>query len=150
MDAREALARKGVVLPDPAQVYVGPEVDCNRVAPGAVLYPGTRLTGARTLVMEGARIGKEGPATVHDCLLGPDVVLSSGSFDNAVFLAGASMGPSAHVRGGTILEEQASGAHSVGLKHTILFPFVTLGSLVNFCDVLMSGGTSRKNHSEVG
>ena len=35
-------------------------------------------------------------------------------------------------------------------KHTILFPFVTLGSLINFCDCLMAGGTSRKNHSEVG
>ncbi len=28
--------------------------------------------------------------------------------------------------------------------------FVTLGSLVNFCDCLMAGGTSRKDHSEVG
>ena len=60
------------------------------------------------------------------------------------------MGSGAHVRAGCILEEQASGAHTVGLKHTILFPFVTLGSLVNFCDCLMSGGTDRKNHSEVG
>jgi len=38
----------------------------------------------------------------------------------------------------------------VGLKQTILFPFVTLGSLVNFCDCLMAGGTSKKDHSEVG
>ncbi|MFH2100402.1 MAG: protein GlmU, partial [Pseudomonadota bacterium] len=68
----------------------------------------------------------------------------------AVFLAGASMGSNAHVRAGTILEEQASAAHSVGLKHTILFPFVTLGSLINFCDIFMAGGTSRENHSEVG
>jgi UDP-N-acetylglucosamine/UDP-N-acetylgalactosamine diphosphorylase len=29
-------------------------------------------------------------------------------------------------------------------------PFVTSGSLVNFCDVLMAGGTDRKNHSEIG
>jgi UDP-N-acetylglucosamine/UDP-N-acetylgalactosamine diphosphorylase len=41
-------------------------------------------------------------------------------------------------------------AHAVGLKQTILFPFVTLGSLINFCDCLMGGGTSRRNHSEVG
>ena len=27
---------------------------------------------------------------------------------------------------------------------------MTLGSLINFCDVLMAGGTSRKDHSEVG
>ena len=48
------------------------------------------------------------------------------------------------------LEEEASGAHCVGLKQTILFPFATLGSLVNFCDCLLSGGTSRSNHNEVG
>ena len=60
------------------------------------------------------------------------------------------MGLGAHVREGCILEEEAGGAHCVGLKQTILFPFVTLGSLVNFCDCLMAGGTSRKDHSEVG
>jgi len=60
------------------------------------------------------------------------------------------MGSGSHVRDGTILEEQASVAHTVALKQTILFPFVTLGSLINFCDCFMSGGTDRKNHSEVG
>jgi UDP-N-acetylglucosamine/UDP-N-acetylgalactosamine diphosphorylase len=54
------------------------------------------------------------------------------------------------VREGCLLEEEANGAHCVGLKQTILFPFVTLGSLINFCDCLMAGGTSRKDHSEVG
>ena len=54
------------------------------------------------------------------------------------------------MREASIFEEQASIAHTVGTKHTILFPFVTLGSLINFCDCLMAGGTSRKNHSEVG
>ncbi len=60
------------------------------------------------------------------------------------------MGPGAHVRGCCLLEEGARGAHSVGIKHTILFPYVTLGSLINFCDCLMAGGTDKKNHSEVG
>jgi len=46
--------------------------------------------------------------------------------------------------------DQANGALCVGLKQTILFPFVTLGSLINFCDCLMAGGTSRREHSEVG
>jgi UDP-N-acetylglucosamine/UDP-N-acetylgalactosamine diphosphorylase len=54
------------------------------------------------------------------------------------------------VRAGTIFEEQANIAHTVGLKQTILFPFVTLGSLINFCDCFLAGGTSRENHSEVG
>ena len=36
------------------------------------------------------------------------------------------------------------------MKQTLLLPFVTLGSLINFCDCLMAGGTDRSNHSEVG
>ncbi len=76
--------------------------------------------------------------------------LNGGFFSQAVFLEGAACGSCAHVRSGTILEEGASIAHSVGLKQAILFPYVTLGSLINFCDCLMAGGTSPKNHSEVG
>ena len=62
----------------------------------------------------------------------------------------SSLGSGSNVREGTILEEESRGAHTVGLKQTILFPYVTLGSLINFCDCLMSGGTSGENHSEVG
>jgi UDP-N-acetylglucosamine/UDP-N-acetylgalactosamine diphosphorylase len=78
------------------------------------------------------------------------VNLKGGFFSGAVFLDGANLGSGAHVREGTILEEEANGAHAVGLKQTLLLPFVTLGSLINFCDVLMAGGSSRKDHSEVG
>ena len=88
--------------------------------------------------------------TVENCLVGPGVELKGGYFREAVFLEKASCGLGSHVREGTILEEGASIAHTVGLKQTILFPFVTLGSLINFCDCLMAGGTDRRNHSEVG
>ena len=85
-----------------------------------------------------------------NCQIGPQVELKGGFFEDATFLNGASFGSGAHVRAGTILEEHASCAHTVGLKQTILFPFVTLGSLINFCDCFMAGGTGPKNHSEVG
>jgi hypothetical protein len=147
----EALIKKGVRIPNPESVDIGEEVRADRVAgQGVTLYSGTKLYGAQTLICEGARIGHEGPATVIDCYVGPQTALKSGFFQEAVFLKGASCGSGAHVRGGTILEEQASVAHTVGLKQTILFPFVTLGSLINFCDCLMAGGTGRRNHSEVG
>jgi UDP-N-acetylglucosamine/UDP-N-acetylgalactosamine diphosphorylase len=102
------------------------------------------------VVASGAQLGYEGPVTIENCQIGPKVELKGGYFKEAVFLEGANMGLAAHVREGCILEEQAGGAHCVGLKQTILFPFVTLGSLINFCDCFMAGGTSRKNHSEVG
>jgi UDP-N-acetylglucosamine/UDP-N-acetylgalactosamine diphosphorylase len=109
-----------------------------------------RIYGDKTVITAGSKIGYEGPVTIENCQIGPGVELKGGYFKNTVFLKEASMGLGAHVREGCILEEQANGAHCVGLKQTILFPFVTLGSLINFCDCLMAGGTSRKDHSEVG
>ncbi|MBI5843942.1 MAG: protein GlmU [Deltaproteobacteria bacterium] len=150
MSIIETLQGRGVVFPDPGAVYVAPEVDPMRILPGAVLHPSSRITGKRTLIMEGAEIGSEGPAVVHDCAVGPGARLKGGSFSGSVFLSGASVGPAAHVRPGTIFEEGTSAAHAAGVKQTILFPWATLGSLVNFCDCLMSGGTGPKNHSEVG
>jgi bifunctional UDP-N-acetylglucosamine pyrophosphorylase/glucosamine-1-phosphate N-acetyltransferase len=147
----EALREKGVEVRAPESIYVGPEVDLDRISgPDTVLYPGTRLEGEKLQIMPGCKIGAEGPATVRNCALGRRVSLKAGFFDGAVFLDDASMGLGAHVRPGTLLEEEANGAHTVGLKQTILLPFVTLGSLINFCDIFMAGGTSRKDHSEVG
>ena len=131
-------------------VIVGSEVDRRRIAEDAVIHIGCKVLGSRTLICQGAELGQEAPVTVNNCFVGPHVRLKGGYFENAVFLAGAEAGSGAHVRAGTILEEQASVAHTVGLKQTILFPYVTLGSLINFCDCFMSGGTGRHNHSEVG
>jgi len=144
------LAQRGVTVVDPRQTYLAPEVELDRVRAGAVLHPGTRLVGARTFVGPGAQVGAEGPATLVDAVLGPKAVVDGGFVHGAVLLADARLGSAAHVRPGTLLEESASTAHAVGLKHTVLLAFVTLGSLINFCDALMAGGTSRKDHSEVG
>lgn len=145
-----ALADRGVTIVDPRQTWVADDVGLNRVCPGATLYPGTRLQGARTFVGPRARVGVEGPATLVDAVLGPEAQIDAGYLHGAVLLDGARAGWGAHFRPGTLLEEEASTAHTVGLKHTILLGFVTLGSLINLCDVLMAGGSSRRDHSEVG
>ena len=67
-----------------------------------------------------------------DAILGDGAAVASGYVEGAVLLRGAKLGANAHARPGTLLEEQASTAHCVGLKHTILLPFVTLGSLIIF------------------
>jgi UDP-N-acetylglucosamine/UDP-N-acetylgalactosamine diphosphorylase len=87
---------------------------------------------------------------LENALVGENAEVASGYLKEAVLLRSARVGSNAHVRAGTILEEEASTAHAVGLKHTILMSFVTMGSLINFCDGLISGGTSRRNHTEVG
>ena len=151
MEIVNKLLQRGVRIPNPAAIYIGPEVDLDRIAgEGVVIHAGCRISGERTLILPGARLGAETPVTVENCLVGPGVELKGGYFREAVFLEKASCGLGSHVREGTILEEGASISHTVGLKQTILFPFVTLGSLINFCDCLMAGGTDRRNHSEVG
>jgi UDP-N-acetylglucosamine/UDP-N-acetylgalactosamine diphosphorylase len=151
MSLTDQLIEKGVRIENPASIEIGPEVDIDRISgDGVVIYAGCKILGEDTLILRGSKIGYESPVTVDNCQIGPDVELKGGFFQKATFLAKAKAGLGSHVREATILEEQASIAHTVGLKHTILFPFVTLGSLINFCDCLMAGGTSRKNHSEVG
>jgi bifunctional UDP-N-acetylglucosamine pyrophosphorylase / glucosamine-1-phosphate N-acetyltransferase len=146
-----ALINKGVDIPNPLSLDIGEEVDVDRISGhGIKIYPGCRIYGEKTVIASGVKIGREGPVTIENCQIGPKVELKGGYFKEAAFLDGANMGLAAHVREGCILEEEAGGAHCVGLKQTILFPFVTLGSLINFCDCLMAGGTSRKDHSEVG
>jgi bifunctional UDP-N-acetylglucosamine pyrophosphorylase/glucosamine-1-phosphate N-acetyltransferase len=147
----EQLLQKGISIPNPWSIDLDDGVNPAHIsATGVVIHPGCRIAGGKTVISAGCELGAEGPVTLIDCQLGQDVRLKGGYFHKAVFLDGSSMGSGAHVREACILEEQASGAHCVGLKQTILFPFVTLGSLINFCDCLMSGGTSRKHHSEVG
>ncbi|UCF95464.1 MAG: protein GlmU [Desulfobacterales bacterium] len=147
----EAMLAKGIRVANPASVEIGDEVDIGRISgDGVVIHTGCKIFGSSTLILQGTKVGYEGPVTIANCQVGPNVELKAGFFKDAVFLEQAVLGSGSHVREGTILEEQARIAHTVGLKHTILFPFVTLGSLINFCDCLMAGGTSRQDHSEVG
>ncbi len=145
------LQEKGVRIPCPESIEIGPDVSPGRISGDNVtIHAGCKLFGPDTLIMAGSQIGYEAPVTISNCQLGRDVRLNGGFFDGSTFLDNSSMGSGAQIREACLLEEGARGAHAVGLKHTILFPFVTLGSLINFCDCLMTGGTDEKNHSEVG
>ena len=147
----QQLIRKGVKIDRPETITIGEEVLCDQISDKrVVIHSGCKIYGSRTVIMSGCEIGYEGPVTIENCQLGPDIKLQGGFFSQSTFLGKAALGSGAHIRGGCLLEEEANVAHTVGLKQTILFPFVTLGSLINFCDCLMAGGTDRKNHSEVG
>ncbi len=150
-DKISKLIECGVEIPNPGTIDIGDEVNINQISEkGVKIYPGCRIYGSKTVISSGCQLGHEAPVTIEDCQLGSKVELKGGFFSKSVFLEKANMGMGAHVREGCILEEEAGSAHCVGLKQTILFPFVTLGSLINFCDCFMAGGTSRSNHSEVG
>ena len=147
----QKLIQKGVQIPNPQSVHIGPEVNTDRISgDGVVIYSGCKIFGSSVMILQGTKLGYEGPVTIENCQIGPHVELKGGYFNQSVFLKKVNIGSGANVREGTIMEEESRAAHTVGLKQTILFPFVTLGSLINFCDCLMSGGTSNKDHSEVG
>ena len=164
-------------MPRPDLVVIGAEVPLERIAAGAVLHPFVQLRGARTgigagaaigeggpCVLEdswaaaGARIGTMGPVTLRNVACGPGTVLGSGAAEDAVFLGkevsdpAISCGLSFRVRKGSLYEEDANSAQHTDSKMTILFPWATLGSNVNWCDLLMAGGTGPAfdQFSEVG
>ncbi len=129
---------------------ISTEVEKEKIASDVSCISSVSISGEETSIAPGCILGEEGPVILDNCRLGRNVRLKGGYFKDAVFLDHASMGAGAHVRAGTLLEENASTAHTVGLKQTILFPFVTTGSLINFCDGFVSGGTDHINHSEIG
>ncbi len=147
----QALLAKGVRIPNPHSVTIRDDVDPDRISgDGVVIHPGCRIGGAKTVISAGVHLGAQGPVTLLDCRLGPDVALAGGYAAKAVFLRGAAMGLGHHVREGCLLEERSGAAHAVGLKQTILFPYARLGALINFCDCLLAGGTGPEEHSDVG
>ncbi len=146
-----ALLDKGVVIPTSLSVEIGDEVNIDHISgDNVVIHSGCKIFGKDTVISSGVNLGARSPVTIKNCQLGKNVELKGGYFECSTFLDSANMGDGAEVRTGCLLEEKANGAHTVGLKQTILFPFVTLGSIINFCDALMAGGTSRRDHSEVG
>lgn len=173
----EMLVERGVLIPAPHQVSIARDVPLDAIAPGAVLHPFTRLSGAGTRVDAGAVIGAGGPATLHNAwvggqarvgelgpvtlrnaVLGPRTVLGCGVAEDSVFLgletdgAEFTAGYGFRVRSGTLYEEDANSAQHTDTKMTILFPWVTLGSNLNWCDVLVAGGAGPRagEFSEIG
>ncbi len=143
------LAQNGVKVWGPERVYVSEEVRLERISAGAVLMNAT-ITGATTFIGAGAQVGISGLARIHESLIGPFVVLGAGSYENCVLLHRSKARGFAEFRQGTVLEEEAETGHNVGLKNTVLMVGAVAGSSINFCDVLLAGGSSRSDHSEVG
>ncbi|MDP7463941.1 MAG: hypothetical protein QF614_05580, partial [SAR324 cluster bacterium] len=89
---------------------------------------------------------------------GPNSVLGSGVAEDCVFLGKETLfndfttGSGFRIRKGSLYEEDASIAQHTDTKMTILFPWVTLGSNSNLCDLLISGGNGPElgHFTEVG
>ncbi|MFI6903988.1 bifunctional UDP-N-acetylglucosamine diphosphorylase/glucosamine-1-phosphate N-acetyltransferase GlmU [Nonomuraea sp. NPDC050394] len=108
----ESHMRGGVTVVDPASTWVDVQV---RLAPDAVIHPGTQLHG-ETVVGEGAEIG---PATtLTDTTVGPGAVVRNAVCDSAEVGPGASVGPYAYLRPGTVLGRKSKAGTFVEMKNT--------------------------------
>ena len=145
----DLLRQRGVDVWGPERVYVSEDVDLDAIEAGAEIRQAT-LSGPELSIAAGATIGTSGHAEVDNCQIGRNVELGSGLYRGATFLEGVKFRGFAEVRPSTLLEEQAEAAHNVALKNTTFTSCCVAGSLINFCDLFLSGGRSRRDHTEIG
>jgi bifunctional UDP-N-acetylglucosamine pyrophosphorylase/glucosamine-1-phosphate N-acetyltransferase len=106
---------EGVTMLDPATTFVGTEVALGR---DVVLYPNTRLEGKTKLgdacvVYPGSRIA--------DSVLGVSVTVKDCSVvEESDIASGASIGPFAHLRPGSVIGEGARIGNFVEVKKTTI------------------------------
>ena len=66
-DKVRLLMGKGVEIPNPFSIDIGEDVDLDRISSDdVVIYTGCKIYGSKTLIMHGAKLGHEGPATIQD------------------------------------------------------------------------------------
>ena len=71
-DKIRRLLDKGVKFPNALSVDIGDEIDIDRISgDGVKIYPGCRIYGDKTVISAGALIGREGPATIENCVYCP-------------------------------------------------------------------------------
>ena len=104
------LLERGVHIPDLNLVHITRDVQLENIAPGSTIYPFVRITGSKTQIHSGARIGARGPVilensfigenavigdlgqvTLIDTVIGSKSVLGAGVAEQAVFLGKESM-----------------------------------------------------------
>ncbi|MDQ0576058.1 bifunctional UDP-N-acetylglucosamine diphosphorylase/glucosamine-1-phosphate N-acetyltransferase GlmU [Agromyces albus] len=87
----------GVTIDDPATTWIDLAV---RIEPDVTIRPGTQLQGA-TVIASGAVIGPD--TTLVDCEIGENATVKRTDATLSVIGAGASVGPFAYLRAGTVL-----------------------------------------------
>ena len=131
------------------RVYISPDICLKNVCPGAVLKNAS-ISGTETMIGRRSEIGTSGTAVLCNSQVGNDVELGAGVYDSATLLSSSKVRGFAEFRAGTLLEETAEVGHNVGLKNTFLGLGVVAGSNINLCDIVVTGGSSRQNHTEIG
>lgn len=146
----EELMAAGVTLVDPATTYIDPDAE---VAPDTVIHPGVVIEG-RSRVGTACEILPY--VRISESQIGDRVTINSFSvISGAQVAAGASLGPFAHLRPGTVVGEAAKVGNFVELKNTTLGPgskanhLTYLGDATIGTNVNVGAGTITCNYDGV-
>ncbi|PKQ20519.1 MAG: bifunctional UDP-N-acetylglucosamine diphosphorylase/glucosamine-1-phosphate N-acetyltransferase GlmU [Actinobacteria bacterium HGW-Actinobacteria-6] len=104
----------GVTMTDPELVWIAPTVALGR---DVVLEPMTTLMGT-TSVADGCVLGPD--TRITDSVIAADAVIDSSVVVESVVGEGASVGPRAYLRPGTVLEARARAGTSVEIKNSVV------------------------------
>ena len=113
-DKRQRLLEAGVIMMDPAAVYVEEQVV---VGAGTLLLPGTILRG-RTVVGENCQIGPQ--VMLTDCVVGDGCAINASQCEESTIQAGCQIGPYAHIRPHCVVGEGSKIGAFVQLKNCTL------------------------------
>jgi len=133
----EALMAAGVTLRDPARTAVYGRVEPAR---DVVIDPGCQFEG-EVVLGEGARVGPG--CVLRDCRVAAGAVIEAYShIDGAVVGPGASVGPFARLRTGTVLDDGARVGNFVETKNAHLHPGVKANHLSYVGDAEVGAGAN--------
>lgn len=126
----------GVTISDPASVWIDRTVTLEE---DVEVLPGTQLRGA-TAIARGAVVGPD--TTLVDCEVGADARVSRTDATLAVIGAGASVGPFAYLRPGTVIGEKGKVGTFVETKNATLGRGAKVPHLSYIGDTTVGEGTN--------
>ncbi|MBM4765314.1 bifunctional UDP-N-acetylglucosamine diphosphorylase/glucosamine-1-phosphate N-acetyltransferase GlmU [Bacillus sp. B15-48] len=105
--------RNGVTLIDPANTYIGADVE---IGSDTVIYPGTVLSGG-TVIGNDCAIGPN--SEIHDCKIGDGTVIrQSAAFDSEIG-SHVAIGPYAHIRPQSTIGDEVKIGNFVEIKKAV-------------------------------
>jgi len=120
--------RAGVTIVDPATTFLEPDVVIDRdttILPNTMLGGATQI-GGRSIVGPNARL--------HDAIIGEDCVIRESVVLSSRLANGVSVGPFAHLRGGSVVEGDVHIGNFVELKNTTMRAGAKAGHLAYLGD----------------
>ena len=132
----DAHLRAGVTIVNPASTVIERDVT---IAPDARIEPGCVLRG-RTTIGERAVVGPH--TTTVDATIGDDVSVVHSHVVEAVAEAGATIGPFAYLRPGTVLRPKAKAGTFVEIKNSDIGPGSKVPHLSYIGDADVGPGTN--------